>query len=85
MGFDFKDKENKGKRGNLHRFPLLPLRDIIVFPHMVLPLFVGREKSILALQSAMSGEKNIFLATQKNAKTNDPKEDDISLLSGIID
>lgn len=77
MGFDFKDKQNKGKRGNLHRFPLLPLRDIIVFPHMVLPLFVGREKSILALQSAMSGEKYIFLATQKNAKTNDPKEDDI--------
>lgn len=57
--------------------PLLPLRDIIVFPHMVVPLFVGREKSILALDEAMSKEKDILLAAQVNAKTNDPKEDDI--------
>ena len=58
-------------------FPLLPLRDIIVFPHMVVPLFVGREKSIAALEEAMSQHKEILLAAQKKAKTNDPAPDDI--------
>ncbi len=57
--------------------PLLPLRDIIVFPHMVVPLFVGREKSINALEEAMSHEKEILLAAQRKAKTNDPTADDI--------
>ncbi len=62
------------KRGNLQRFPLLPLRDITIFPHMIIPLFVGREKSILALQAAMTTDKTIFLATQKNAKIDDPQK-----------
>jgi ATP-dependent Lon protease len=57
--------------------PLLPLRDIIVFPHMVVPLFVGREKSSNALEEAMSKDKDILLAAQKKAKTNDPVPDDI--------
>jgi ATP-dependent Lon protease len=57
--------------------PLLPLRDIIVFPHMVVPLFVGREKSISALEEAMSHEKEILLAAQKKAKTNEPAPEDI--------
>jgi len=57
--------------------PLLPLRDIIVFPHMVVPLFVGREKSINALEDAMNAEKEILLSAQQKAKTNDPKPDDI--------
>jgi ATP-dependent Lon protease len=58
--------------------PLLPLRDIIVFPHMVVPLFVGREKSINALEEAMSQHKEILLAAQKKAnKTNDPASEDI--------
>lgn len=57
--------------------PLLPLRDIIVFPYMVVPLFVGREKSINALEEAMNSEKDILLAAQINAKTNDPKAEDI--------
>jgi ATP-dependent Lon protease len=57
--------------------PLLPLRDIIVFPHMVVPLFVGREKSIAALEEAMASDKELLLAAQKRAKTNDPKEEDI--------
>jgi len=57
--------------------PLLPLRDIVVFPHMVVPLFVGREKSIAALEEAMGKEKDILLSAQVNAKTNDPKEEDI--------
>jgi ATP-dependent Lon protease len=57
--------------------PLLPLRDIIVFPHMVVPLFVGREKSILALEEAMNHDKEILLAAQRQAKTNDPTSEDI--------
>ncbi len=57
--------------------PLIPLRDIIVFPHMVVPLFVGREKSINALEYAMDNDKNILLASQKKAVTDDPSEDDI--------
>jgi ATP-dependent Lon protease len=61
----------------IHVVPLLPLRDIIVFPHMVVPLFVGREKSINALEEAMSREKEILLSAQQKAKTNDPKPDDI--------
>src|SRR5881296_2301213 len=59
------------------RVPLLPLRDIIVFPHMVVPLFVGRQKSIRALEEAMNKQKFILLAAQKDAKTNDPAEEDI--------
>jgi len=57
--------------------PLLPLRDIIVFPHMVVPLFVGREKSISALEEAMRHEKDILLSAQKRAKTNEPTPEDI--------
>ncbi|PSQ92394.1 MAG: hypothetical protein BRD57_02885, partial [Proteobacteria bacterium SW_6_67_9] len=47
--------------------PVLPLRDVVVYPHMVIPLFVGREKSIRALDAAMSGSKQILLAAQKSA------------------
>ena len=53
------------------------MRDIIVFPHMVSQLFVGRERSINALDAAMARDKDIFLAAQKNAKTNEPTPDDI--------
>src|SRR5437667_1228300 len=59
------------------RVPLLPLRDIIVFPHMVVPLFVGRQKSLRALEEAMNKQKFILLAAQKEPKTNGPTEDDI--------
>ncbi len=59
------------------RVPLLPLRDIIVFPHQVVPLFVGREKSIAALQEAIRDPKEIVLAAQVKAKTNEPGPEDI--------
>ena len=59
------------------KLPLLPLRDIIVFPHMVVPLFVGREKSINALDEAMQADKEILLSAQKKAKTNEPTAEDI--------
>src|SRR5579863_8061085 len=76
----FFNKETDGKAppGPKKRtVPLLPLRDIIVFPHMVSQLFVGRERSINALDAAMARDKDIFLAAQKNAKTNEPTPDDI--------
>ena len=58
-------------------FPLLPLRDIVVFPHMVVPLFVGRQKSIRALEFAMDGGKGVILVAQKDARETDPSDDDI--------
>lgn len=57
--------------------PLLPLRDVVVYPHMVIPLFVGRERSIQALEAATKGSKRILLATQKDAKLDEPNSDDI--------
>ncbi len=58
-------------------FPVLPLRDIVVFPHMIVPLFVGREKSVRALEDVMKDDKQILLVTQKNAAQDDPSTDDI--------
>lgn len=59
------------------QLPLLPLRDLIIFPHMMMPLFVGRDKSINALEEAMSKQVDIVLAAQKDAKTNNPEPKDI--------
>ena len=71
------EKSKDPSRPGAVRVPLLPLRDIIVFPHMVVPLFVGRQRSIRALEEAMNKQKFILLAAQKEAKTNDPTEEDI--------
>ena len=57
--------------------PLLPLRDIVIFPSMVVPLFVGRDKSIKALQEVMKADKSIVLITQKNSEIDDPNEKDL--------
>jgi len=70
-------KDDKEQTGAPARVPLLPLRDIIVFPHMVVPLFVGRQRSIKALEEATQKQSLIFLSSQKDAKTNDPSEEDI--------
>jgi ATP-dependent Lon protease len=58
-------------------YPLLPLRDVVVFPHMVVPLFVGRDKSIQALEAAMEGSKEILLVAQKDASTDEPGAGDV--------
>jgi len=65
------------KKANVRTLPLLPLRELLVFPHTVVPLFVGREKSIKALDDAMSRNREIFLAAQRKSKTNDPTPDEI--------
>jgi ATP-dependent Lon protease len=73
---DKKDEKGPERENGLHT-PLLPLRDIIVFPHMVVPLFVGRQKSIKALEEATQKQIPIFLSSQKDARTNEPREEDI--------
>jgi ATP-dependent Lon protease, bacterial type len=57
--------------------PVLPLRDVVVFPHMVIPLFVGRDKSMRALERAMETDKRILLVAQKSAETDDPGAADL--------
>ena len=65
MGTDMTDQATNA-------IPVLPLRDVVVYPHMVIPLFVGREKSINALDTAMQEDKKILLVAQKNAEVDDP-------------
>jgi ATP-dependent Lon protease len=76
-----------GKSGGSGVYAVLPLRDIVVFPHMIVPLFVGREKSIRALEEVMGAEKQILLATQINAADDDPASDaiyDIGTLANVL-
>ena len=71
----------------MQSFPVLPLRDVVVYPHMVIPLFVGREKSIKALDKAMEGNKQILLVAQKSAADDDPGKDetyDVGTLANIL-
>ena len=66
------------------KFPLLPLRDVIIFPHMAVPLFVGREKSIAALNNAVKGNNELFLVTQKDAKVLNPKKGDVYGIGTVV-
>ena len=59
---------------NKTKYPVLPLRDIVVFPHMVAPLFVGRKQSVNALNAVMTEDKKIFLLSQKNSEVDNPNE-----------
>ena len=63
--------------------PVLPLRDIVVFPHMIVPLFVGRDKSVKALEEIVDDDKQILLAAQKNAGEDEPNIDDIYTVGTI--
>ncbi len=83
---DIENTQLAGPESN-QLIPVLPLRDVVVYPHMVIPLFVGREKSILALEAAMSDNKKILLLAQKNAEDDDPAAKDlyqIGTLSTIL-
>ena len=68
---------------SVQEYPLLPLRDVVVFPHMVVPLFVGREKSIQALEAAMEGNKEILLVAQRDASTDEPGPDDVFAMGTV--
>ena len=81
------EKKTKEKAGAKEQFPVLPLRDIVVFPYMIVPLFVGREKSIAALEEVMRADKQILLAAQKNAGDDDPATDaiyEIGTLASVL-
>ena len=65
------------------KYPVLPLRDIVVFPHMIVPLFVGREKSIKALEDVMNDDKQILLTTQKDAANDEPGKEDVYQIGTI--
>lgn len=73
----FKSHKSSDTKTKKQLYPLLPLRDIVVFPHMVVPLFVGRQKSINALEKALEKDKQIVLATQRDAKVDEPAAEDI--------
>jgi len=72
-----KDIPSTASKDSTQEVPVLPLRDVVVYPHMVIPLFVGREKSIKALDSAMASEKHILLVAQKSAEVDDPGVKDL--------
>jgi ATP-dependent Lon protease len=79
----FKKTFTNEKPSETMKFPLLPLRDIVIFPHMVAPLFVGRSKSVKALSDAMNNEKRVFLASQNKAGVDNPDIQDISRVGTI--
>ena len=77
------EQAQKAEETNISVAPVLPLRDIVVFPHMIVPLFVGREKSVRALEEVMSEEKQILLLTQKNAAEDDPTADGLHSIGTV--
>lgn len=72
------------KSSNSKNYPLLPLRDVIIFPHMVVPLFVGREKSIAALEKAAKNGNELFLVTQKDASVLNPEREDVYDIGTVV-
>ncbi|NOX75405.1 MAG: endopeptidase La, partial [Gammaproteobacteria bacterium] len=72
-----KDKVSNVINDQLQVMPVLPLRDVVVYPYMVIPLFVGRDKSIRALEAAMEDDKQILLAAQKSASLDEPEPEDL--------
>ena len=71
------DIDTPVKMGSMQPTPVLSLRDVVVYPHMVIPLFVGRDRSILALDQSMNVDKRIILVTQRSAEVDEPTEDDL--------
>src|SRR5690348_18015371 len=65
------------EKGDSRTLPMMPIRDVVIFPYMMTPFVVGRESSIRALEEALAGDKKIFLATQHDASVDDPKPNDI--------
>ncbi len=71
------------KSEKIERLPLVPLRDVVVFPYTMIPFVVGRKSSLLAVEKALAGDKRIFLATQRDAKIDDPKPDEINPIGTV--
>src|SRR5580704_18272134 len=75
-----RSSSTRKKRRLPNKFPLLPVRDLVVFPRMVVPLDVSRTKSVKALEEAMAAQHLVFVASQKRAETEDPQEGDLFLI-----
>src|SRR5208337_3583952 len=72
------------EKSDTKRLPMMPIRDVVIFPYMMIPFVVGREQSVRALEEAMAGDKRIFLATQHDASIDDPKPDEIYTVGCIV-
>src|ERR1039458_6231842 len=72
------------EKSDTRRLPMMPVRDVVIFPHMMTPFVVGRESSVRALEEALAGEKKIFLATQHDASIDEPKPDEIYAVGTIV-
>jgi ATP-dependent Lon protease len=73
----------QGNKGELRKLPMMPIRDMVIFPHMMTPFVVGRESSVRALEEALTGDRKIFLATQHDARTDEPRAEDIYTVGTI--
>src|SRR5579863_3243917 len=65
------------EKSDTRRLPMMPIRDVVIFPHMMTPFVVGRDSSVRALEEALAGDRKIFLATQHDAKVDEPRPDEI--------
>src|SRR5512141_802899 len=72
------------EKAETRKMPMLPIRDVVIFPYMMTPFVVGRESSVRALEEALAGDKKIFLATQHDATIDEPKPDDIYPVGTIV-
>ena len=71
------NQPKKALSGDIRKLPMMPIRDMVIFPHMMTPFVVGRESSVRALEEALSADRKIFLATQHDASVDEPNADDI--------
>ena len=72
------------EKSDTKRLPMMPIRDVVIFPYMMTPFVVGRESSVRALEEAMAGDKKIFLATQHDASIDEPKPDEIYSVGTVV-
>src|SRR5512140_222399 len=72
------------EKSDTKRLPMMPIRDVVIFPYMMTPFVVGRESSVRALEEAMAGDKKIFLATQHDASIDEPKPNEIYQVGTIV-
>src|SRR3982751_2439293 len=72
------------EKSDTRRIPMMPIRDVVIFPHMMTPFVVGRESSVRALEEALAGDKKIFLATQHDASVDEPKPAEIYQVGTIV-
>jgi ATP-dependent Lon protease len=75
--------QSHGNKGELRKLPMMPIRDMVIFPHMMTPFVVGRESSVRALEEALTGDRKIFLATQHDARTDEPRAEEIYKIGTI--